>query len=208
MAKKKEDFLKSICKSIYGTGIHIKPTIKTYEVFSDEIYNVYKNLGGILDEAPVNIGDWDIDLKSCIIEFDEENHFNRYRLITLNSKIYDNYINFNVDEYKNYCKNYEKNCRTDGGYWRNDSSDRQFGISSPEGDFNGNGSSRWKQRAYYDFLKDIYSLITQTPVIRISIYDKFKYSTIGQLITNEESLILRQFIRQNLSQICKSTSES
>lgn len=50
-----------------------------------------------------------------------------------------------------------------------------FGLSHSEGILIGNGSSRWKQRAFYDFVKDASTLLTQIPVIRLSIYDTVKY---------------------------------
>ena len=62
------------------------------ELLESEYYagalKIYKNLGGVLSEIPVKAGPYDIDTREFIIELDEENHFNRYRLATLDSVIY------------------------------------------------------------------------------------------------------------------------
>lgn len=193
---KKESILSSTCLRLYGNGNHEKPNLEIIKRsgFYDEVCRVYKELGGQLDEFPAKPGPWDIDLEKCIIELDEENHFNRYRLITLESPIYEDYENFNVKDYKKYSKSYEKKCPTGQKRWSNPSSDRQFGESGINGDFSGNGPSRWKQRAFYDYLKDVYSLITGTPVIRISIYDQFGNKSIKQILDEQDSMKLKRFL--------------
>jgi len=72
--------------------------------------------------------------------------------------------------------------------------EKMFIKSGLEGDLVGNGSSRWRQRAYYDFLKDIISSIRNIPIIRISIYDKFQGKTFDQLLTNNENKVLDEFL--------------
>ena len=55
--------------------------------------------------------------------------------------------------------------------------------------FDGNGSSRWKQRAFYDFLKDVASLVEGKPLIRISIYEtvcvKSEDRCVGDLLDSD-----------------------
>lgn len=182
---------------MYGRGSHVKPSLVqiSNSHFFDEVCKVYKDLGGVLNVPPLNPGKWDIELENCIIELDEENHFNRYRLKTLESPIYESYTNFDVENYRKYCKSYDKKCPISQKRWSNPSSDKQFGESGLNGDFKGNGPSRWKQRAFYDFIKDVYSIITGIPVIRISIYDQVKYSTIKQLLDNEDSIRIKEYLR-------------
>jgi hypothetical protein len=139
-----------------------------------EVFRVYKSLGGILDQAPLRYGDFDFIVDGKIIELDEEAHFNRYRELTLTSKIYQGEHYFDVSKYTKHCKMYEAAClkgRSFGGYWTNDSTEKQFGVANSNGDLTGNGSPRWKQRAFYDFLKDFIPILFKTPVIRLSIYD-------------------------------------
>ena len=141
----------------------------------------------------------DIDLKDFIIEFDEENHFNRYRLKTLNSLIYKDWKNFKVADYQQYCTKYEDKCCAYGKFWRTDSSDNQYEMSSPNGVLDGIGSSRWKQRAFYDFVKDVYSIVINTPIIRISIYDIYHAQTILSLIQQERETELMQYIKNRVN---------
>ncbi len=194
---KKEDFLKEICEALYNKGNHSKPNYNFFKDtdFYDFMTEMYRTLGGIEEKTPLNTGKYDIDLEDCIIELDEENHFNRYRLITLNSPIYKDWKNFNVTDYQQYCIDYEAKCCMYGGYWNNPSSDKQYGISSNKGDLDGNGPSRWKQRAFYDFAKDVYSMVTGVPVIRISIYDTYQSQSINSLILQEKEEELKQYIK-------------
>lgn len=190
--------MKGICFRLYKNkkGNHSKPNYKFFEDagYYDFMTEMYRTLGGEEPKTPFNIGKFDIDLEDCIIELDEENHFNRYRLITLESPMYKDWKCFNVTDYQKYCDEYEKKCCTYGGYWNNSSSDKQYGGSSNKGDLNGKGSSRWKQRAFYDFVKDVYSMVTGVPVIRISIYDTYQSQSISDLILQEKEEELKQYI--------------
>ena len=203
--KKKENYLRGLCNRLYGIGAHSKPTLEFFRTSDryEEICNIYKALGGVLDTPPVNPGAWDIDTPSFIIELDEENHFNRYRAITLDAPLYQNFKNFDVKEYRKYCRSYESKCPKTQGRWSKPSADVQFGASGPEGDFSGNGPSRWKQRAFYDYLKDVFSVLTGIPVIRISIYDKAGYSTVGQLLDEENGAKIKQHLNSRIESINK-----
>lgn len=198
----KQEYLKSLCLEEFKEGKHEKLKIQDlikHELI-EEANKIYKELDGQKDNFPIKYGPWDIELENFIIEFDEESHFNRFRLQTLNSKIYKSYFNFNVDEYKNHCINYETKCLKKsswGKYWKSKTSEEQFGISSI--DLNGIGSSRWKQRAYYDFLKDITSICLNKPIIRISIYDKVGNSNIENLINTKNKEALVMYIKSMLN---------
>lgn len=119
--------------------------------YHKQILSVYKQLGGVLDIYPINFGDFDIITDKCFIELDEENHFNRYRSVTLKSVFYNNNSNFSNPRYLEYCNNFENKCGKGVGFWFSENSEKQFGISSEPGNLNGNGSSRWKQRAFMIF---------------------------------------------------------
>lgn len=198
---KKQDYLKSICIRHYNAGNHRKPSCKELvgcDLYSD-ITEMYRSLGGKLETVPLNIGSYDIDLKDFIIELDEENHFNRYRSETLRSPLYDNdWKNFNVADYKQYCEKYEGGCLTYGKYWGTPSSDKQFGISSPNKDLAGVGASRWRQRAFYDFVKDVYSIVANVPIIRVSIYDIYKTNTIHALIQQEQENEILEYVESRV----------
>ncbi|MGG5905123.1 DUF7255 family protein [Sphingobacterium daejeonense] len=165
---------------------------------------MYKKLGGIQIDIPFNYRKWDISTDSFTIELDEELHFNRYRLSTLNSKIYTQSPLRNILDIHNYmahCVNYEGNCLKAGGYsgkWKNDSTEKQFLRSNAFGNLEGNGSSRWKQRAFYDFAKDISSLFINVPFYRISIYENFNGLSIGDILDNENEYLLLNYLKIRL----------
>jgi hypothetical protein len=81
-----------------------------------------------------------------------------------------------------------------GNNWKNNSTEKQFVKSEENGVLTGNGSSRWKQRAYYDFLKDISGRIMKIPMIRISIYDDYKNVTVDGLLKNSNDKLLYELI--------------
>lgn len=111
----------------------------------DEVFSTYKRLGGILDEAPSNAGKYDFVLADKIVELDEEAHFNRYRAITLQSKIYNDISSISMIDYLEYCRREEETClrtKSGGGFWSNHSSIKQFWGASPNGDLSGDGSPR------------------------------------------------------------------
>ena len=197
--QQKENFLKNLCNRTYGIGNHCKLTEQELLAsgYYEDVVNVYRILGGVLSMPPIRVGKYDIDTDNFIIELDEENHFNRYRLSTLNSPIYANNPNIDVAQYKKFCKNYEDRCRTDRKYAKNDSTEKQFEYCELDGNL-GDSRSRWKQRAFYDFIKDITSIVKNVPIIRISIYEKYKGLTIEKLIDGEYRGLLIEYINMRL----------
>ena len=139
-----------------------------------EIARIYKRLGGVLADFPTKFGKLDIRFSSLAVELDEQRHFNRYRAITLASPLYSRLAAFPLENYRLYCETWESECLASakhGGYWESSGSTKQFGPSSSPGDLSEPGPSRWKQRAFYDFLKDLSPLFGGCKVIRIAIWD-------------------------------------
>ena len=200
---KKQDFLKKICVDHYGMGVHSKMNEQQLRQsgFHDEAFGVYKKLGGTLSEVPMRVGAYDIDTTEFVIELDEENHFNRYRLATLDSTIYLENKNFDVSKYRTFCNQYEDKCCTHGKYWENSSTQKMFGVSFVDGDFGENAPSRWKQRAFYDFIKDATSKVLDIPILRISVYDQYKGYTIESLIKGENEKALIGYIDERLKNL-------
>ena len=123
--------------------------------------------------------------------------------ITLNSSIYKYATHFDLVSYKRFCNKYESNCLSAASWrknWKTDSTERQFGESDPEGCLCEKGSSRWKQRAFYDFLKDVASLINQIPIIRFSIWEKTKNGEcLDDLLLCEEEDKLIDYIKAKIN---------
>ena len=61
--------------------------------------HVYRRLGGIRPEPRVAPGGWDVVAGGYAWELDEEQHFNRYRLITLRSRVYGRLRGFDPASY-------------------------------------------------------------------------------------------------------------
>lgn len=196
---KRQEILKEIALKKFTDFKHDKLTIKELENSNlvDIVSDTYKKLGGQLDILPINYGPWDISTKDFIIELDEERHFNRYRLETLSSGYYANHRTFSVNDYKEFCKDFEINCLSAASWgknWKNESTEKMFLKSNVDGNLSGNGSSRWRQRAYYDFIKDITSSIKSIPILRVSIYDKFRGRTIDSILRNNDSKAINDFL--------------
>ena len=160
--------------------------------FNNEVQSVYEGLGGLLNPFPLNLRKWDIEVEDIAVELDELLHFNRYRFSTLNASLYTKLKKFPINKYKSYCDTYESRCLSAGNYggkWSNNSCEKQFGIGSPPGDLSGNGSPRWKQRSFYDYVKDHTPLLYGVPLVRISIWDKIKVNgatyNVGQILDSE-----------------------
>ena len=191
---KRQDYLKRLAIKQYGTGNHPKPSLDVFnDVQLEEIERIYQQLGGILPEIPFRFGGYDIELKDVIIELDEGEHFNRYRKSTLDSSIYQDFRNFDVKNYKKFCDGYEHKCRRYGGLWSNSSCEKMFDLTT-NSEFEDIGAPRWKQRAFYDFIKDMYSVVSGIPIIMIYIYYRYASNTIDGLIANEDSRKLQEYI--------------
>lgn len=162
-------------------GVDKKTTLPRFEdlynsSFYADLFELYKSLGGLLDRIPFGLNSSHIDfyINGNILELDEENHFTRYRTISLELPIYSTSNTLNKDNYKCFCKQYEGKVRNYGKFWTTVSCEKMFGKPSLNGDLSGNGSPRWKQRAFYDTLKDHFSLVSDIKVKRISIYDSIE----------------------------------
>lgn len=142
------------------------------------IHQAYRMLGGQHDEFPLNLRTpWDMEFDTVAIELDEVLHFNRYRNQTLDSLIYDELPQFPRQIYRHYCEAHESECMRIGKIgrrWSSPSCETQFGIGSPPGQFANNGSPRWKQRAFYDFIKDAWVVVSGQPMVRIAIWDEIE----------------------------------
>ncbi len=147
--------------------------------YAGDIYQMYRDLGGVLSGFPLRLRSWDMEFNGVAVELDEQLHFNRYRSITLGSHLYNNLTSFPFESYKLYSNKYEIDCLNSGGYmgkWTNRSCENQFGPASIPKNLKGHGAPRWKQRAFYDFVKDLNPLIIGIPVVRISIWDEIEDS--------------------------------
>jgi hypothetical protein len=162
-----------------------------YKVLLEQIY---RSLGGCGLTCPANVGDRDIVASTFVVEFNEAQHFNRYRRLTLDCTLYGELPLFPLDVYRNFCVKREPEClkKASGGkYWTSPSTETQFGTSDSRGLLGTSGSARWKQRAFYDLLRDLAPLAGGLPVVRISIWDELRADggslTVGDALLNRDS---------------------
>lgn len=129
-------------------------------------------MGGILDLEDFAAGEWDYNLTGDLkIELDEFLHFNRYRGMTLQAPWAEKVV-WSAD-YEMFCATFEYKCLRGRleGMWATKSSERMFGPSDPIGILGELGSSRWKQRALYDAVRDAFTCHQNLAVARISVAD-------------------------------------
>ena len=68
------------------------------------------------------------------------------------------------------------------------------------GCLDGAGSSRWRQRAFYDFLRDVTGLIKEIPVIRLSIYQTFKGRKVYDIIESKDKAMILDLVRTTVKE--------
>lgn len=135
---------------------------------------VYQELGGIQENFPAQDKIRTFIEPNIMLLIDEDLHFNRYRSLTLKSEIYRSLPDFPLENYRRYCRSYEKECIKAGlkaGTWSNKESDYYFGPSSSPGDFFRNGSGGWKLNAFKDYLEDLYWPSAGYKLLRFAVYD-------------------------------------
>lgn len=203
---KQEEVLSRLLTQKFGQEAYRKPSFSDFSnsEFHNEIHNIYNKLNGHLNNYPVAFKGFDIELPHCIVELDEAQHFNRYRSITLDSSIYKANTSFSTTEYKDYCNQFEYECLKKGDnrkYWKTSSTEKQFGKSAADGILTGDGSSRWRQRAFYDFLRDVGQFVGNYKLIRISIYQRIDDKTIGEILDKELTKYYPQLLKQIESKV-------
>ena len=118
---------------------------------------------------------FDFKIGRFLILWDEEIHFNRYRLMTLRSSLYEEF-NFSFSEgLKRLCRTYEKEALKSGMNTRIWSgppiAKTLFGMASEPGDFSGNGATGWKLQAYNDAQIDLQTRIHGYKLIRLTPFE-------------------------------------
>ncbi len=140
---------------------------------NEPLTELYRAIDGSIEDPPLRPGGWDLSFEEgFVVELDEELHFNRYRLQTLDAA-------WATDlpwqeEYRRFCVEREDACLRAGAWgrrWTNPSSARMFTGGDP-GDLRvGAGGPRWKQRALYDAMKDAAPSLGIVALSRVSIHD-------------------------------------
>jgi len=149
---------------------------------------VFEDLEGI-GKPPKSYPPIIFKIEDTYFTLDLFTEFNRYRLATLRSDLYDEFTAIDTQKYRLYCRNQETKCLQSakhGALWANESSKFYFGESEENGDLSMNGSSAWKLRAFESFNLDLLLSSEKKKFIRFSLFDTLMVG--GQLISLEQLL--------------------
>lgn len=176
------DSIRQIYHELNGFGLNLEDVIKKYPEYKGEMLEV-----DALLYKPTEM----------IIEFDEEQHFNQYRLITLQSPFYLGYKGIDVELYKDLSSRIVKGGTRENGFHYLQKEDPLF----PEKKGNFLQDNKDRQRAFRDFLKDMIALEKEIGwAVRIpgSLTDwKRTGLTDHDLHNIEQDLILRSALQDN-----------
>ncbi len=169
---------------------------------------IYEDLGGSGNLPLLEKLKFDFKINRNLFVYDDELHFNRYRLITLRSELYAAF-NFPFSEgVKRVCRTFEKECLKAGmqeRIWNGSPfAKRCFGKASEQSDFTQNGSPGWKLTAYNDAQTDLQSRIHGYKIYRIYPYETLmtggSLKRLDQLLVNpkeeQREMILKWLLRK------------
>jgi hypothetical protein len=169
---------------------------------------IYSNLGGLNESPLLKKLKFDFKINRTLVQYDDELHFNRYRLISFRSDFYrENNVPF-LETQKRLCRTYEKDCLKAGmqlRVWNGPPvAKHSFGESNEPGDFSGNGASGWKLLAYNDAQIDIQTRIHGYKLIRLTPYETLmtggSLKRLDQLLMNpkeeQRKVLLNWFLRK------------
>src|SRR5690606_6821790 len=118
---------------------------------------------------------FDVKLGRNLICWDDELHFNRYRLETFRSDMYSEWTFSFAESHKRLCRTYERECLKGGmqqRIWNGPPIAKiLFGEASDSGDLTGNGAIGWKLLAYNDAQYDLQTRIHGYKLLRLSPYE-------------------------------------
>lgn len=179
---------KALYRSFWDELSYVYEEIVNNRWSLDDIFLQYNNILKYNSKGIVDI--WFEEPYNFICEFDEIQHFNQYRLITLEKGYKNLNISFNYNEYYRKCseRTVEPNV---SGFHKLRTNDPFF----PEIYDGYNQDNRIRQRAYRDFLKDIIPVkLGYNPTVRI-----------GSFVTNNH---INNFTNQDLSNVKRYLTEN
>ena len=137
-----------------------------YAGLEEELLAVSRRLGLEPGEVPQQANVLDIEVNGIAFALDDELHFNKFRLQTLQSPVYALPLIQNMDSYMAYCQL---------------NSLSYPGTATPAPD------DLLKSKAINDFMQDLLPLVHFVPVLRLSVFDRLQ--TINGSISLNEILL-------------------
>lgn len=149
---------------------------------------MYRQLGGQQTPPAIRQGPWDLAfVDGLVVELDEELHFNRYRARTLQAMARAD-LPWHA-AYAAYCDRHERRGLMAGKWgkrWTSRPSESMFGPPGAAGDLTGAGAPRWRQRAFYDAVKDFIAIEHPTlRLARLSVWDVIGDVTLGHALGSD-----------------------
>jgi hypothetical protein len=169
---------------------------------------IYDDLGGIGKLPLLEKLKFDFKINRNLFVYDDELHFNRYRLITFRSDLYSELSFPFLETQKRLCRSYEKECQKVGmqqRIWNGTPIAKHcFGEASEAGDFSGNGAIGWKLTAYNDAQFDLQTRIHGFKLFRITPFETLmtggSLKRLDQLLINpkeeQRAMLLNWFNRK------------
>lgn len=158
----------------------------------DLLGEVFRELGGTGSPPILEKLKFDFKINRTVFLYDDEVHFNRYRLTSIKSAIYDHFSYPWRDTYLRLCRTFEKECLKAGSQeriWNGPPlAPKVFGKSEEFGELSGNGSSGWKLNAYNDAQYDLMSRLHGYKLIRIPMYENLM---IGGSLRKIDDLLIK-----------------
>ncbi|AGA79526.1 DUF7255 family protein [Echinicola vietnamensis] len=153
---------------------------------------LYACLGGIGSPILLDRLRFDFRIDRMLFIYDDAVHFNRYRLATLKTSVYEVFTFSWLDSYKRLCRTFERECHKAGLHdriWNGPPiASKCFGSSMEPGDLTGNGAAGWKLNAYNDAQYDLLTRLHGYKIIRIPMYENImtggSLKKIDQLLLN------------------------
>ncbi|WP_215226739.1 DUF7255 family protein [Echinicola shivajiensis] len=137
--------------------------------------DLYNRLGGEGEFIYLDNLKFDFKIDRFLFLYDDAVHFNRYRLTSFKSAIYDVFTFSWVDAYKRLCRTFERECLKAGlqeRIWEGPPiANKCFGDSEEAGELSSNGSAGWKLNAYNDAQYDLLSRLHGYKIIRLPMYE-------------------------------------
>ncbi len=168
----------------------------------------YLDLGGTGDFPLLNKIKLDFKIDNLVIKYDDESNFNRYRLTTFRSDIYDQFEFDFIQSYRRLCRTYERDClkvaMNKRSWYGPPIAKTCFGEGNEPGDFYGDGAPGWKLHAFNALQLDLQTRLHGLKLVRISPYETLmiggKLQRIDHLLMkNDEetrAMISRWFLRK------------
>jgi hypothetical protein len=162
------------------------PAVRRIDGISEDrvraLRELYQALGGGPERFPlIRPGGWDLAFgDGLLVELDEQQDFNRYRAMTLKPPWADSLPWARC--YQFYCNDREVECMRYGkaqGRWTNPSAERFFGAAQVRGGLDGVGAPRWRQRAFYDAVKDA---LPGRRLARVSVHDEIEGRSLESIL--------------------------